>query len=176
MHWPKGTLNIDEVWYWVEMDITHYNGNHFLRLIDCGFTWFTIWWCLHWQDTASVISHLKALFYEWSLPAEILTDIDTAFCGKLFRNFLKEWGVWLCLCSAHVPSGNGIIKWCHRTKKNHRQKAVSHIGSRVLAQCHTNGQCITCYCTGQHDLPLLCTVKGDRWNVSTGTWPTANYL
>ena len=70
------------------MDITHYNSDHFVTLINCGPTHFTIWWRLHQQDTASVTGHLKVLCYEQGPLAEILTENDTAFCSKLFRWFL----------------------------------------------------------------------------------------
>ena len=56
VHWPEGSLDVEETWRRVAMDITHYKGTHFLTLIDCGPTRFAIWRRLHRQDAASVTS------------------------------------------------------------------------------------------------------------------------
>ena len=64
-----------------------------------------------------VINQLKALFYEWGLPTEILTDNDTAFRSSLLKTFLNEWRVRLRFRCAYVPSGNSIIEQCYRTIK-----------------------------------------------------------
>lgn len=128
VHWPEGALDVEETWHQVAMDITHYKGAHFLTLIDCGPTLFTIWRRLHQQDAASMISLLKALFCKRGLLAEILMDNDTTFHSSLFKNFLNKWGVQLQFCCAHVPLDNGIIKQCHRTVKRiaaRKQCAIS---------------------------------------------------
>ena len=36
VQWKNGQLGANNVWQKVGMDITHYGGNHFLPLIDCG--------------------------------------------------------------------------------------------------------------------------------------------
>ena len=41
--WQKGWLKVSDVWQRVGMDITHYGGNYFLTLINCGPTYFAIW-------------------------------------------------------------------------------------------------------------------------------------
>ena len=41
--WPKGELNVDEIWHRVGMDVTHVNGGHYLTLIDCGPTRLAVW-------------------------------------------------------------------------------------------------------------------------------------
>ena len=48
---------------------------------------------------------------------QILTDNDTAFQSNQLKTFLDEWRVQLQFRCAYVPSGNGIIKRCHRTVK-----------------------------------------------------------
>ena len=69
----------------------------------------------------SVINQLEVLFDEQGLPAEILTDNDTAFRSSLLKAFLDEWRVRLRFCCAYVSSGNGIVEQYHRTvKKDHR--------------------------------------------------------
>ena len=117
VHWSKGALNVKQTWHRIAMDITHCNGSHFFMVIDCGPARFAIWRRLRRQDATSVINQLKALFYEWVPPTEILTDNDTAFRSSLLKTFLDEWRVRLQFCCAYVPSSNGIIKRCHRTVK-----------------------------------------------------------
>ena len=97
------------------MDVTCYQVGHYLQLIDCGPTWFSIWHHLRRQDAASIISHLESLFCECGVPAEMLVDNDTAFCSKVFRDFLSEWGVQLHFYCVHVPSGN--VERCHWSRK-----------------------------------------------------------
>ena len=111
--WPRGELDFSDTWSRVGMDVTHYQGRHYLSLIDCGPSRFSIWRHLRRQDAASVVSHLESLFCECNSLAEILVDNDTAFRSKVFRDFLSEWGVRLHFRCAHVPSGNGIVERCH---------------------------------------------------------------
>ena len=92
MRWPKGKLDVSDTWSRVGMDITHYQGRHYLSLIDCGASRFSIWRRLRRQDAASVVSHLESLFCERGAPAEMLVDNDTAFRSKVFRDFLSKWG------------------------------------------------------------------------------------
>ena len=115
--WEKGTLEVDEVWHRVGMDITHVNGVHYLTLVDCGPSRFAIWRVLRWQDTASVTAALRSVFLERGAPVELLTDNDTAFRSEAFSSFAAKWGVAVHYRCAYVPSGNGIAERAHRTIK-----------------------------------------------------------
>ena len=117
MRWPKGKLGVSDTWSRVGMDITHYQGRHYLSLIDCGASRFSIWRRLRRQDAASVVSHQESPFCERGAPGDMLVDNDTAFRSKVFRDFLSEWGVRLDFRCVHVPSGNGIVERCHRSVK-----------------------------------------------------------
>ena len=99
------------------MDITHYNGQHYLTLIDHGPSRFTIWRHLRRQDSICVTQQLECVFLERGPPAEILTDNDTAFRSRVFESFAQRWGIHMRFRCAHVPSGNGITERCHRSVK-----------------------------------------------------------
>lgn len=99
------------------MDVTNYLGRHYLSLIDCGPSRFSIWRRLRQQDAASIISHLEGLFCERGASAEMLVDNDMAFRSKSLEDFLSEWGVRMRFHCARVPSGNGIVERCHRSVK-----------------------------------------------------------
>ena len=77
VHWKKGKLGVENNWSRLAMDIIHYNAGHFLILIDCGLSWFPMWWPLHRQNTTSVTCQLEMIFFEWGTPTEILTTLPS---------------------------------------------------------------------------------------------------
>ena len=115
--WPTGKLSVDSTWARLSMDITHYDGHHFLTLVDCGPSRFAIWRPLRRQDSVCAIENLERIFFERGPPQEILTDNDSAFRSEPFRSFCEQWGVALRFRCAYVPSGNGIVERNHRTIK-----------------------------------------------------------
>ena len=60
------------------MDVTHVIGCHYLTLIDCGPTQFTVRRRLQRQNTDSVIRQPELVFFEQGAPVELLTDNDPA--------------------------------------------------------------------------------------------------
>ena len=115
--WEKGKLSVDRTWARVGMDITHYDGAHFLTLIDHGPSRFAVWRPLRRQDSTCVVEQLESIFLERGAPDEILTDNDTAFKSRVFEEFAEKWGIRMRFRCAHVPSGNGITERAHRTIK-----------------------------------------------------------
>ena len=95
--WWKGKLGVSSTWIRLVMDITHYDGQHFLTLIDCGPSRFAVWQPLLQQDSTSIIRQLESVFYELGPLEEILTDNDTTFCSSQLECFLDEWGIQLRL-------------------------------------------------------------------------------
>ena len=61
VHSTKGGLAVKANWQRLGIDITHYNGKHFLTVTDCGPAGFTIWWPLPRQDSGNIIQRLEAL-------------------------------------------------------------------------------------------------------------------
>ena len=177
VHWSKGALNVKQIWHRVAMDITHCNRAHFLMVIDCSPAWFAIWWCLPRQDATSVINQLKALFCERGLPTEILTDNDTAFQSSLLKAFLDEWRVWLWFRCAYVPSGDGIIKRCHKTvKRITTRKQWSILEAVYWYKRHAKGWRVLCYSTSQYGLLVPHTAERNQWNIGADTQWTAGCL
>ncbi|KRX49801.1 hypothetical protein T05_11212 [Trichinella murrelli] len=91
--WKRGSLEVEEVWQRVGMDITHVRGRPYLTLIDCRPSRFAVWRRLRVHCSANVIEQLEAVFYERGAPEELLTDNDTAFRGRIFTEFVARWGV-----------------------------------------------------------------------------------
>ena len=91
------------------MDITHYEDQHYLTLIYCRPSRFSIWHPLQHQNAACIIRQLELVFSERGPPAEILTDNGVVFSGKEFGRFAENWGIQLRFRCAYVPTGNGIV-------------------------------------------------------------------
>lgn len=117
VRWKRGKLSVRETWIRVGMDVTHYEGQHYLTLVDHGPSRFSIWKSIRRQDTSSIVQQLENLFFERGAPEELLTDNDTAFRSLEFQRFAEKWGVRVRFRCAYVPSGNGITERCHRTVK-----------------------------------------------------------
>ena len=115
--WKAGDLSVESVWERVAMDMTHYRGETYLTLIDCGPSRFTIWRPLRLQTSAAVVAQLESVFWERGAPSELLTDNDPAFRSRRFRALAVRWGVKVRFRCAHVPSGNSVIERCHRSVK-----------------------------------------------------------
>ena len=114
---PVQKLDVRDNWRRVGMDITHYENQHYLTLIYCGPSRFSIWRPLEHQNAASIIRQLESVFGERGPPAELFTDNGAAFSGEEFGRFAENWGIKLRFWCAYVPSGNGIVERCHRTIK-----------------------------------------------------------
>ena len=117
VHWKVGKLDVRDNWRRVGMDITHYEDQHYLTLIDCGPSRFSIWHPLQHQNVASIIQQLESVFSERGPPAELLTDNGAVFSGEEFGRFAENWGIQLQFQCAYVLSGNGIVERCHHTIK-----------------------------------------------------------
>ena len=52
--WPKGKIEVKGMWQQLGMDITHYKGQHYLTLIDCGPPRYAIWRHLKDQTSAGI--------------------------------------------------------------------------------------------------------------------------
>ena len=115
--WKAGRLEVETVWKRLGIDITHYRGQAYLTVIDCGPSRFAIWRLLRRQTSAAVVVQLEEIFRNRGAPEELLMDKDPAFRSRTFSSFLVKWGVRARFRCAYVPSGNGISERSHRTIK-----------------------------------------------------------
>lgn len=115
--WTPGGLGVEVIWQRVAMDITHFRGQSYLSLIDCGPSRFSVWRPLRLQTSAAVIEQLESVFWERGAPEELLTDNDPAFRSRQFEAFATQWSMRVRFRCAHAPAGNGIVERCHRSIK-----------------------------------------------------------
>ena len=115
--WRPGSLDVEETWWRLAADITHYQGQSFLSVIDCGPSRFCLWRPLRRSDSASIVAQLEQVFSERGAPEELLLDNDTAFRSREFAVFAARWRVRLRFRAVHRPSGNSIVERNHRSVK-----------------------------------------------------------
>lgn len=115
--WRHGSLEVDDTWYRLAIDVTHYGGRSYLSVIDCGPSRFCLWRLLRRADSATVVAELEQVFAERGAPFELLADNDTAFRSREFAAFAARWGVQMRFRAVHRPSGNSIVERNHRSVK-----------------------------------------------------------
>ena len=113
----QGDLAVEGNWYRVAADVTHYNDTHYLSIVDCGPSRFTIWRRLSTESAASIVTNLQQVVIEHGPFTELLLDNSTAFRSAAVAQFAKDWGISLRFRAAYAPSGNGIVERNHRTIK-----------------------------------------------------------
>ena len=59
--WTHGSLSVPDVWGRLGMDVTHFNGKHYLTLIDCGPSRFTLWYELRSENCETVMRVLTCV-------------------------------------------------------------------------------------------------------------------
>ena len=186
VHWKGGKLDVRNNRRRVGMDITHYEGQHYLILIDYGPSRFFIWRPLQHQNAASIIRQLVSVFSERGPPAELLTDNGAAFSGEEFGWFAENWAYNYDFRCIYVPSGNGIIERCHRTIKRITAKTHCSVMEALYwynitpkddATASTApANAIYNYCVrvkGIDTAPLLGHVDSGPYNVRDAVWVKA---
>jgi ribonuclease HI len=124
----KGTLDVDEVWFRVACDVTHYEGKTYLTLIDCGPSRFAIWKLIIDESAEHVIKNIEEMFRERGPPKELLLDNSKTFHSQHLLVLCKKWKVRMIFRCAYRPQGNGIIERNHRTIK----RMAARTGKSIL--------------------------------------------
>ena len=115
--WETGGLEAEVNWRRLAADVTHFNGNCYLSVVDCGPSRFAIWRHIRSEDAACLVRELEQLFREHGPPSELLVDNGAAFRSQCVRELLKKWQVEPIFRCAYRPDGNGMVERHHRTIK-----------------------------------------------------------
>lgn len=115
--WKKGSLNVDNCWERVAIDITHYNNDRYLTAIDCGPSRFTVWRKINMESSTIVAAVLESIVVEFGPPTEILMDNSATFRSEHLRQLFDKWAISSRFRCAYRASGNGIVERIHRTVK-----------------------------------------------------------
>jgi hypothetical protein len=115
VRWETGHVDVDEDWYRLATDITHYKGVPYLTVIDCGPSRLAIWRRLTNESSSAVSKQLDHIFCERGAPVEMLSDNGP--CYRSLNSLLEKWGINQIYSCAYRASGNGLIERNHRTIK-----------------------------------------------------------
>ena len=175
--WEKGRIEVGNNWYQLSMDITCYSGNGFLMLTDCGAIRFAV--C----HQLATVQEPKSVFFERSMPAEILTDNAPGFFNQIFLTLTDKWGTRMRYWSNYVPEGNGIMEQCHRTVKRIGVRSCCSIveamywysaipeDNKTLSSMPTNGIYLYEQCMkGIEPKPSPPEVRSNAYKVGEPVW------
>lgn len=127
VRWNHGTLEVENVWERLAVDVTFVSSQPYLSVVDCGPSRFAIWQRLLNETSDSVIRCLSKVFCERGPPQQLLSDNGPCFSSRKMKEFLGEWGVEQLFSGAYRHSGNGIVERNHRTIK----RSVARSGESV---------------------------------------------
>ena len=114
---PTGDLSVDSNWFRVAVDITHFNGQLYLSMVDCDPLRVAIWRRLQTESAMHIIAQLCSVIIERGPCGELLLDNSTTFRSAMVAQFADEWGIALRFQAAYALGGNGIVERNHRTIK-----------------------------------------------------------
>jgi len=132
IRWNKGSLSVNETWYRLAVDITHFENVSFLSAVDCGPSRYAIWKRLASESTSEIVRHLERIFMEFGPPTEMLCDNGAAFRCEAMMRYLRNWNVRCRFRCAYRPSGNGIVERNHRTIKKIAARCRKGISNSVF--------------------------------------------
>ena len=112
-----GDLEVRDSWNRLAIDVTHFRGQPYLTILDCGPGRFAIWRRMGSERAGEISRELEQIFYERGPPEELLMDNATAFRSSEMADMMERWGVRPFFRAAYRPSGNGIVERNHRTIK-----------------------------------------------------------
>ena len=112
---PKGP------WMKLGVDLFEHNKKQYLLVVDY-FSKFPIIRKLHSLSTGSIISELKGIFSENSIPETLISDGGPQFRSE-FKEFACEWGFEHLQSSPHYHQSNGEAERFVRTIKDTLSKA-----------------------------------------------------
>lgn len=132
VQWKVGKLDVEKNWERLACDVTHYNHDRYLTLIDSGPSRFAIWKPVSNENVSMIINALLCVFREMGFPKELLLDNSPTFKSDRLVNACEEWGVRVIFRAAYRPSGNGIVERHHRTIK----RMAARTGETPLCAVH----------------------------------------
>jgi hypothetical protein len=74
---------------------------------------FTMWieaTPVNMQDSTVVINFIKSIIFHFGVPHNIITDNETNFISKEFKNYCERMGTKLNFASMAHPQTNGQVK------------------------------------------------------------------
>ncbi len=137
VRWEHGTLEVDEPWERIAVDLVHAQGHVYLSLVDCGPGRFTIWRRLSGESSEAVSTQLHSIFRERGAPRELLTDGGPCFRGAAIWAVTEKWSMAHLHSCAYRPTGNSIVERNHRTIKRMAARTGNSVEEMVVFYNHS---------------------------------------
>ena len=115
--WETGKLAVNENWTRLAADVTKFDQQKFLSIIDCGPSRFAVWKLIKAEDVKSIVTEFSNLFCERGSPKELIIDNYTTFHSAEFSKLMEKWNVHVLYRAINRPNCNGIIERNHKTIK-----------------------------------------------------------
>ena len=90
VRWEKGELSVKENWSRLACDVTHFRGDAFLSLIDCGPSRFAIWKPVANEATPEISGAIVGIFRERGPPEQLLVDNAAVFKFQKFVSVCRD--------------------------------------------------------------------------------------
>lgn len=111
---PFHTVHIDHLGPFVKSR----NGNSFILTIVDGFTKYLFVRAVRNTKTKSTVKILEKIFYDFGVPARIISDRGTSFTSAAFKSFCDEHGIKHVLNAVACPRANGQAERYNQTILN----------------------------------------------------------
>ena len=112
-----GDLSVENNWERLAIDVTHFERDKYLTIVDSGPSRFSIWKKIQSEESSVIANKLDEVFREHGIPKEIICDNALSFKSGIMKALCQKWGVKQLFRCAFMPQGNGICERNHRTIK-----------------------------------------------------------
>ena len=119
-------------WQRLNSDLFEFKGHQYLLVSD-QYSKFPVIRKLSSTTSQAIITHLKSIFAEHGIPAQLVSDNGPQYSAKEFQDFTESCGIVHITSSPHYPQANGSSERMVQTVKNILTKCDKEGGDPYLA-------------------------------------------
>ena len=119
-------------WQRLNSDLFEFIGHQYLLVSD-QYSKFPVIRKLSSTTSQAIITHLKSIFAEHGIPAQLVSDNGPQYSAKEFQDFTEYYGIEHITSSPHYPQANGSSERMVQTVKNILTKCDEEGGDPYLA-------------------------------------------
>jgi len=156
-------------WERIAADLFELNGSTYLLVVDYYSRFIEIQ-KLNSTTSGSVITHLKAIFARFGIPAEMISDNGPQFASEEIHEFAHAYGFRHITTSPYYPQANGLAERAVRTVKRLLQhsadpyKALLNYRATPLPWCSLSPAELLMGRRIRTDLPQITQKLIPRWS------------
>jgi len=104
-------------WQRLNSDLFEFKGDEYLLLSD-QYSKFPVIRKPISMSSQAIVTHLKSIFAEHGIPAQLVSDNGPQYSSKEFKDFTESYGIEHLTSSSHYPPANGSSECIVQTVKN----------------------------------------------------------